>query len=123
MFFNSIALLLTSITLAAHPVENLKRPLLTIPIGQIESELDSKARGRCGEKGAWQVIERWHGKVPRGLSRQARQHERILDGLIAEHKGDICTAVMRYNSYKNKKAGRAYLAKVRKRVFEYYFIV
>lgn len=120
----TIAFLLLSVSVVTYqPVDNLKRPGLTIPIGQVESQLNPRARGRAGEKGAWQVIERWHGKVPKGLKRQARQHEQIMDGLIEENNGNINIAVMRYNSYKNHAAGRIYLAKVRKRAIEYYFIV
>jgi len=123
MLFNSIALLITSVTLAIHPVPDLKRPVLTIAIGQIESGLNSRAVGGCGERGSWQVLPRVWGHVPTGLTRQARQHELILDRLIEENDGNICTAIMRYNSYKNKAAGRRYLTKVRKRAFEYHFIV
>ena len=118
----SIAFLLISTSIQAFPAESLKRPLLTIPQGQIESRLNPKAKGKAGERGAWQVLQREWGKVPRGLKAQAKQHEQIMDALIKENHGNISKAVMRYNSYKNIKAGYRYLAKVRKRAIEYYFI-
>ena len=114
--------LMTATLALTTPIEGLKRPGLTIPQGMIESGLNKRARGKAGEVGAWQVLEKYHGKVPKGLAKQAAHHEQIMDTLIRSHKGSIPEAVMRYNSWRNIKAGNRYLAKVRKRALEYYFI-
>ena len=96
----------------------LERPVLTIAQGQVESRLNPKAVGKAGERGAWQVMEKTWGKVPKKLDGQARQAERILQELISENKGDHFEALVKYNSYHNRKAGVKYACKVRKRAFE-----
>lgn len=119
----SLTAVLIATSVISHPIAaDLKRPALTIPQGQIESRLNPKAVGAAGEKGAWQVLEKDHGKVPSKLKDQAIQHEMIMDELIQENKGDIPRAIMRYNSYKNVKAGKIYLTKVLKRAIEYWFV-
>lgn len=56
---NTILILMTTVTIAATPIDNLKRPGLTIPQGQIESNLNYRAKGKAGERGAWQQIRRY----------------------------------------------------------------
>lgn len=96
----------------------LERPLVTIAQGQIESGLNPKAVGASGEKGAYQVLEKYWGKVPRTLEAQARQAESILNSLISENNGSHFEALIKYNSYKNRKKGIVYACKVRKRALE-----
>lgn len=65
-------------------------------IAEAESEFNPKARGRSGERGMFQVIPRYWGKVPTDPLAQAKQAEKILNSLIREHKS-FWKAVERYN--------------------------
>lgn len=116
-----IWILLTAVIATTPLADNLKRPALTIPQGIVESGLNTKARGKAGEKGAWQVREKYHGKVPKRLIDQGKQAEKILDELLKTTEGDMLKALSRYNG--SGKAADRYAAKVRQRAFQYHFIV
>lgn len=105
------SLILTT-TLMLTPVE---RPHLVIAQGLVESGMNQYAVGKAKERGAWQVIARHWGRVPRTLINQQKQHSRIMRELVEEH-GSVELAVKRYNG-----AGRGaerYLAKVRLKTLE-----
>ena len=95
---------------------SLQRPSLTIAQGIVESELNPKAVGKANEKGAWQVQEKHWGKVSPCILQQAKQHEQIMNYLIAENEGNVSKAIMRYNGSGEKT--KKYLAKVTKKAFE-----
>lgn len=101
---------------------HLQRPCLTVAQGMVESGLNTKARSkngkRFGYKGAYQVIEKEHGKVPKGLIAQAQQAEKILDDLMVDEQLNMFEALVRYNSFKNKEKGKAYARKVRRQAIE-----
>ena len=99
----------------AHGQE-LKRPVLTKAIGVIESGLNPFARGKHHERGAYQVIERHWGKVPRQLHEQGLQHERILEELLKASGGNVENAVRRYNG-RGQKAAR-YARRVRREAIQ-----
>lgn len=92
--------------------EPLKRPALTLAVGRVESGLQPAARGKHGERGAWQIQPRLWGKVPRGLHAQALQHEGVLDQLLKECGGRMEQAVSRYNG--TGAAARRYVGRVRR---------
>ena len=92
--------------------EPLKRPVLTEAIGRVESGMNPRARGKHGERGAWQVTPRIWGKVPHSLTDQARQHERILDELIHACGERVGQAIERYNG--SGPAARRYAGRVRR---------
>ena len=94
----------------------LERPHLTVPQGYIESNMNSKARGRAGEKGAWQVIEKHWGKVPKDLLGQALQSERIMNELLQDSNGNLFVAMRKYNG--TGVAAVRYAKTLRKRSFE-----
>jgi hypothetical protein len=43
-----------------------------------ESSGNTEAVGRSGEKGAWQILEVYHGAVPEGLYAQAVHAAQVL---------------------------------------------
>ena len=96
--------------------------VLQVAIGMTESGMkltaQSKNGKRFGYKGAFQVIEKEHGKVPKGLFGQLKQNEKILEELLEETNNDPMESLVKYNSYKNRKAGLRYAKKVRKKAFE-----
>jgi hypothetical protein len=98
----------------------LQRPELTIAHGIIESNLNPRAIGKMKEKGAWQVREKFWGKVPDDIFAQAKQHERILNTLIKESNNDLSKAISRYNG-KGRKA-QIYAKKVIRKTFELHFV-
>jgi len=91
-------------------------PLLVIAQGHVESNMNPYAIGRAKEKGAFQVIEKHWGKVPKSIYLQARQNERIIASLREESNGRIWTAVRKYNG-KGKKS-REYTWKVQRKVIQ-----
>lgn len=88
----------------------LERPYLTIAQGIEESKLNPKAVGRKGELGAWQVREKYWGKVPKDLSGQARHAEQILNKIMRRNKCTIKEALVRYNG--SGRAASAYADRV-----------
>lgn len=84
--------------------------------GYIESNMNRKAVGKAGEKGAFQVKECEWGKVPKDLKGQALQNERILNELLKESSNDLYTAIRKYNG-RGWRAAR-YASKVRRMAFE-----
>ena len=83
--------------------------------GLVESRLNPWAVGKANERGAWQVIEKYHGKVPATLPEQFCHYAKIMDGLRSAHHTEE-KAIERYNG-KGKKAKR-YLALVQKKALE-----
>lgn len=81
-----------------------------------ESGRNMYAVGKAGEKGCWQVLEKYWGKTPNNFHGQFIQHTKIMDDLLCTKKGDISATVMAYNG-KGKRAKR-YLAKVRLKAIE-----
>ena len=75
-----------------------KNPQLMASVAIVESEGTPWARGRSGEKGAWQVIAKHHGAVSDNPVQQALQAERILDELRADGSGrGLRYALAKYN--------------------------
>ena len=75
-----------------------KNPKLMASVAIVESEGTPWARGRSGEKGAWQVIAKHHGAVSDNQVQQALQAERILDELRADGSGrGLRYALAKYN--------------------------
>lgn len=109
-------------TLAFHTPQvgqhELQRHSLTMAQGIIESNLNPKAKGSCGERGAWQVLEKEWGKVPKTLVGQARQAEKILNTLLVENKNNLFESLIKYNSFKNRAKGKKYAIKVCKKALE-----
>jgi len=94
----------------------LERPHLTVAQGYIESNMNRRARGKAGEKGAFQVREKYWGKVPKDLKGQAFQSERIMNELLKNCGGDLFLAVAKYNG--SGDASFRYARKVRQRSIE-----
>ena len=82
----------------------------------VESGVNQYAAGRAGERGAWQVIGRIWGRVPRSYPAQRAQHVKIMDTLVEECCGDVPTAIRRYNG--SGRATWVYLGKVRRKTIE-----
>lgn len=89
-----------------------KRPHLVAAQAIVESNGNTKARGKAGERGAWQVIERYHGHAGNTALQQALKHERIMDDLLRETNGDVKKSVRMYNGSLTNKATERYLTKV-----------
>lgn len=88
----------------------ISRPELTVAQGMAESKMNPYAIGRHGERGAFQVIERHWGKVPKDIQGQQRQNERIMDELLQASGGSLHGALRRYNG--SGKAARRYANRV-----------
>lgn len=79
-------------------VNATKRPTLMAAIALQESDGTPWARGKAGEKGAFQVMEKdWKIKVSDNPTEQALQAEKILDELLEASKGDVRKALSMYN--------------------------
>ena len=77
-----------------------KSPKTMAAIAIVESNGTPWAKGKAGERGAWQVIDKhWpHGPVPKHPVNQALQAEKILDELVAASpRGSLRLALARYN--------------------------
>lgn len=82
-----------------------KDPHLMAAIAIVESNGTPTATGKAGERGAWQVIGKHHGKVSSNAVDQAKQAERILDELVATApRGSLRCALARYNGGDRPKA-------------------
>lgn len=79
-------------------------PQVSMSIGQVESGMKITAVGKAGERGAFQVREKYWGKVPKTLKGQMEQHNDILLDLVNEH-GTLPKAIKAYNG-KGSKAKR-----------------
>jgi hypothetical protein len=75
----------------------LAHPEITISQGMTESKLNQYAGGRNHDKGAFQVIEKYWGKVPDDLRGQVLQNERIMEELLKVTGGDLHAALRKYN--------------------------
>ena len=93
-----------------------KNPKLMASVAIVESEGTPWARGKSGEKGAWQVIAKHHGAVSDNPVQQALQAERILDELVAEApRGSLLQGLSAYNTGRfTSPVGRRYALKVLK---------
>lgn len=83
--------------------------------GIVESGLNPWAVGKAKERGAWQVIERHHGKVPLSILGQFKQYNGIMSALTREH-GTVEKAIIRYNGA--GPGARKYCRKVQKKALE-----
>ena len=91
--------------LMAKACRTTKDPKLMAAVAIVESNGTPHAVGRSGERGAWQVIPKVWGSVPKSADGQARQAERILDELVAASpRGSLRCALARYNGGDNPKA-------------------
>lgn len=83
-----------------------RKPKTMAAIAIVESQGTPWAKGKAGERGAWQVIGRhWDGSVPNHPTGQALQAERILDELVASSpRGSLRYALARYNGGDNPPA-------------------
>lgn len=103
-----------------HPVElakvvaKMKRPRLAAAQAIVESNGTPTARGKAGEKGTWQIIEREWGPVPKDIQGQARQYEEIMEELIKSSDGNLRKALGKYNGDRSGKYARKVLSKVEK---------
>ena len=100
--------------LMAKACRATSKPKTMAAIAIVESNGTPHAVGRSGERGAWQVIPKVWGSVPKSADGQARQAERILDELVAASpRRSLLQGLSAYNtgSY-NSKAGRQYAMKV-----------
>jgi hypothetical protein len=91
-------------------------PDVTLAQGFVESKMNIFAVGKAREQGAYQIREKYWGKVPRTFTGQTQQADRILMELLGSNHGDIWKAVERYNG--RGKASRVYRAKVQRRTIE-----
>jgi hypothetical protein len=104
---------ITALVLSAY----FANPLLMVSQGYVESNMNSMATGKAKEKGAFQVIEKHWGKVPRNIYLQAKQNESIIETLKRESNDNcIWTAIRKYNG-QGKKA-REYTWKVQKKAIQ-----
>lgn len=78
-------------------VNATKRPTLMAAIALQESDGTPWAKGKAGEKGAFQVMEKDWGLVSQNPVDQAMQAEKILDELLEASKGDVRKALSMYN--------------------------
>lgn len=85
-------------------------PQVSLSIGTIESGMKTTAVGKAGEKGAFQVREKYWGKVPKKLKGQMKQHNDILLELMEANNHDINKAIKSYNG--TGKQAKRYLCKV-----------
>lgn len=100
--------------LMAKACRATSKPKIMAAIAIVESNGTPTATGKAGERGAWQVIGKHHGKVSSNPVDQAKQAERILDELVAASpRGSLLQGLSAYNtgSY-NSKVGRQYAMKV-----------
>jgi len=93
----------------------LTRPSISLAIGQVESNMNYKAIGKDKEKGAFQVREKYWGKVSKNPRSQFIQHNKILNDLTHEHL-EIELAVERYNGEGTQ--AKQYRDKVRQKALE-----
>ncbi len=120
-------ILLTSFFMVS-PV-HMERPVLTLAQCYVESRFKSTAVGKKGEKGAFQVLEKYHGKVSKDpkeqllvdlqnfkLKEQVAQYEYIMEQLMFSNKHDVSKAVKAYNG--RGKGAKKYLCLVRKKALE-----
>lgn len=73
-----------------------KYPYVAAAQAYRESRVKVAAVGNKKEKGAFQVREKYWGKVPRSLEEQTRQHNKIMDDLLKEVE-TIPKAIQSYN--------------------------
>ena len=102
--------------LMAKACRATKDPKLMAAVAIVESNGTPHAVGRSGERGAWQVIPKVWGSVPKSADGQARQAERILDELVAASpRRSLLQGLSAYNTGRyNSKVGRQYAMKVLK---------
>jgi hypothetical protein len=96
----------------------IERPEVTKAQGMVESGMNEFARGKAKEKGAFQVIPLSNRPVPNSLRAQTIQAQQILNELLSENNDDLIEALVKYNSYRNRKAGLLYAKKVRQKALE-----
>jgi len=96
----------------------LQRPHLTLAQGIVESHCNPYAIGKAKEKGAYQVTEKYWGKVPQGHTAQAQQAEQIMNELLLASGNDVSHALELYNGGESNKATRKYRQRVISKALE-----
>ena len=71
----------------AKAVVSTNNPKRMAAVAIIESNGNPKAKGKSGERGAFQVIEKEFGKVSKNPTKQAKQSEDILEDLVRVSHG------------------------------------
>lgn len=105
----------------AKAVVSTKNPKRMAAVAIIESNGNPKAKGKSGERGAFQVIEKEFGKVSKNPTKQARQSEDILEDLVRESHGNLKVALRKYNGgpdYQKKPATKVYANKILAKIKE-----
>lgn len=88
----------------ATAVLETKKPRLLAAVAVVESQGKTTAYNRKSKaKGAFQVKEKYWGKVNRDVVQQALQADRILDELYNANNGDIKKTLNAYGGDKTKK--------------------
>lgn len=99
----------------AEELAATSHPKALAAIGQVESGFDPQARGKAGERGAWQVRPELWGAVPNTVNAQLHQAEEILEQLIRT-EGTLTKAIQSYNG--NGPKARKYQSTVLKTIKE-----
>lgn len=98
----------------AEVISNSVNPRLYAAVAKVEADYRPQIIGKAGEKGMFQILEKFHGKVPDDLTGQLRKAESILEPLIKKH--GLRKGISRYNG-KGRKA-QLYAAKILKTMQE-----
>lgn len=97
---------------------NIERPAFVVAQGMQESHMNQFEIGKYGERGAFQVREKYWGRVPRDLKGQIIQNEKIVGSLHKRYKS-WPLVFERYNG-KGKDA-RRYSTDVISKVFSIHY--
>ena len=105
----------------AKAVVSTNNPKRMAAVAIIESNGNPKAKGKSGERGAFQVIEKEFGKVSKNPTKQAEQSEDILEDLVRESHGNLKVALRKYNGgpdYRKKPVTEVYANKILAKIKE-----
>jgi hypothetical protein len=92
-------------------IADTKYPYVLAAIAKVESDYRPLIKGDNGESyGLYQIQQRHFGVVPETLEGQSKLCERIIDGLLKQHNGDLTKAIRHYNG--SGRQARIYQAKV-----------
>lgn len=98
----------------AQAIVRAKRPKVAAAQAIVESNGSPKAVGKKAERGAWQVREKYWGKVHEDPHRQLLQNEKIMDELLEASGNDLEKALRLYNGkgVESRRYARRVLAKM-----------